>query len=45
MKNSFQDALFFGRGGNGAPMRTNSGRLRSTVYANPEIRYPFKLNL
>eukprot|EP00090_Calanus_glacialis_P013030 TRINITY_DN21643_c0_g1_i1.p1 TRINITY_DN21643_c0_g1~~TRINITY_DN21643_c0_g1_i1.p1 ORF type:complete len:462 (-),score=133.65 TRINITY_DN21643_c0_g1_i1:237-1583(-) len=34
-----RDALFFGRGGNGAPMRTNSGRLRSTVYANPEIRF------
>ena len=35
---SFQDALCFGRGGNGAPLRTKSGRLRTTVYANPEIR-------
>jgi len=34
-----KDALCFGRGGNGAPLRTKSGRLRTTVYANPEIRF------
>eukprot|EP00090_Calanus_glacialis_P021912 TRINITY_DN33788_c0_g1_i1.p1 TRINITY_DN33788_c0_g1~~TRINITY_DN33788_c0_g1_i1.p1 ORF type:complete len:454 (+),score=113.33 TRINITY_DN33788_c0_g1_i1:334-1695(+) len=33
------DALAFGRSGAGAPMRTKSGRLRSTVYGNPEIRF------
>ena len=31
--------MAFGRSGAGAPMRTKSGRLRSTVYGNPEIRY------
>jgi len=34
-----RDALCFGRDGNGAPLRTKSGKLRSTVYANPEIRF------
>ena len=34
----FQDALNFGRGGHGAPVRTKSGRLRSTLLGNPEIR-------
>jgi len=34
-----KDALCFGRGGHGAPLRTKSGKLRSTVYANPEIRF------
>jgi len=34
-----RDALCFGRNGNGAPLRTKSGRLRSTMYANPEIRF------
>ena len=35
----FQDAsLSFGRPGAGAPVRTKSGRLRSTVVGNPEIR-------
>ena len=34
----FQDALNFGRGGHGAPVRTKSGRLRSTLLGAPEIR-------
>ena len=34
-----QDALFFGRGGHGAPLRTKSGRLKSTLLGNPEIRF------
>lgn len=33
------DALSFGRDGAGAPVRTNSGRLRSTLRGNPEIRF------
>jgi len=33
------DGLVFGRSGAGAPMRTSSGRLRSTVYGNTEIRF------
>ena len=35
----FKDALNFGRGGHGAPCRTKSGRLRSTLLGNPEIRF------
>ena len=35
----FQDtSMAFGRPGAGAPVRTKSGRLRSTVVGNPEIR-------
>ena len=34
-----QDALNFGRGGHGAPLRTKSGRLRSSMIGNPEIRF------
>ena len=34
----FQDGMEFGRPGAGAPVRTKSGRLRSTVVGNPEIR-------
>ena len=34
-----QDALNFGRGGHGAPLRTKSGRLKSTMIGNPEIRF------
>jgi len=33
------DALSFGRDGSGAPVRTNSGRLRSTLRGNPDIRF------
>ena len=33
------DAMSFGRQGYGAPVRTKSGRLRSTVRGNPEIRF------
>lgn len=33
------DVMTFGRDGAGAPMRTNSGRLRSTLRGNPEIRF------
>ena len=34
-----QEALQFGRPGCGAPVRTKSGRLRTTVTGYPEIRY------
>ena len=33
--------MAFGRPGAGAPVRTKSGRLRSTVVGNTEIRYLF----
>lgn len=33
------DVLKFGRAGCGAPMRTKSGRLRTTITGNPEIRF------
>jgi len=33
------DALSFGRDGSGAPVRTNSGKLRSTLRGNPDIRF------
>ena len=33
-----QDALKFGRPGYGAPVRTKSGRLRTSITGNPEIR-------
>ena len=35
----FQDVLTFGRPGYGAPVRTNSGHLRTSVLGNPEIRF------
>ena len=35
----FQDVLTFGRPGYGAPVRTNSGHLRTSVVGNPEIRF------
>ena len=35
--------MAFGRPGAGAPVRTKSGRLRSTVVGNPEIRWAFIL--
>ena len=31
--------MTFGRSGNGAPVRTRSGRIRTSVHGNPEIRY------
>ena len=34
-----KDALTFGRPGCGAPVRTRSGRLRTTLIGNPEIRF------
>ncbi len=34
-----QDALTFGRPGCGAPVRTPSGRLRTTLLGNTEIRF------
>ena len=34
-----EDAMSFGRPGYGAPVRTGSGRLRSEVRGNPEIRF------
>jgi len=34
-----RDALTFGRPGCGAPVRTRSGRLRTTLIGNPEIRF------
>ena len=34
-----EDVLSFGRPGYGAPVRTGSGRLRSEVRGNPEIRF------
>ena len=39
LKYDIKDAMSFGRPGYGAPMRTKSGKLRSTVYGNTEIRY------
>ena len=33
-----ETSMAFGRPGAGAPVRTKSGRLRSTVVGNPEIR-------
>ena len=33
------DALAFGRPGCGAPARTKSGRIRTTLIGNPDIRY------
>ena len=36
---SQEDVLSFGRPGYGAPVRTGSGRLRSEVRGNPEIRF------
>ncbi|XP_071746149.1 uncharacterized protein [Lepeophtheirus salmonis] len=33
------DALTFGRAGNGAPVRTKSGRIRTAIVGNPEIRF------
>jgi len=33
------DALTFGRSGAGAPMRSKSGRIRTTIVGNPEIRF------
>ena len=35
----FKDALTFGRPGCGAPVRTRSGRIRTTLIGNPEIRF------
>ena len=34
-----KDALTFGRPGCGAPVRTKSGRLRTNLIGNPEIRF------
>lgn len=34
-----KDALTFGRPGCGAPVRTRSGRIRTTLIGNPEIRF------
>ena len=34
-----KDAMTFGRPGCGAPVRTRSGRLRTTLIGNPEIRF------
>ena len=34
-----QDALAFGRPGCGAPQRTKSGRIRTAIFGNPEIRF------
>ena len=39
MDSSPEDVLSFGRPGYGAPVRTGSGRLRSEVRGNPEIRF------
>ena len=39
METSPEDVLSFGRPGYGAPVRTGSGRLRSEVRGNPEIRF------
>ena len=39
MDSSQEDVLAFGRPGYGAPVRTGSGRLRSEVRGNPEIRF------
>ena len=39
MDSSHEDVLSFGRPGYGAPVRTGSGRLRSEVRGNPEIRF------
>ena len=36
---SFQDAMAFGRPGCGAPQRTKSGRIRTAIFGNPEIRF------
>ena len=33
------DALAFGRPGCGAPARTKSGRIRTTLIGNPDIRF------
>ena len=33
------DALAFGRPGCGAPNRTKSGRIRTAIFGNPEIRF------
>ena len=35
----FQDAMAFGRPGCGAPQRTKSGRIRTAIFGNPEIRF------
>jgi hypothetical protein len=35
----FKDALTFGRPGCGAPARTKSGRLRTAIIGNQEIRF------
>ena len=35
----FQDVLSFGRPGCGAPVRTKSGRVRTAIRGNPEIRF------
>lgn len=35
----YQDALSFGRPGCGAPARTSSGRIRTTLIGNPELRF------
>jgi hypothetical protein len=37
--NLYQDALSFGRPGCGAPARTRSGRIRTTLIGNPELRF------
>ena len=37
--NAYQDALSFGRPGCGAPTRTRSGRIRTTLIGNPELRF------
>ena len=34
-----KDALTFGRPGCGAPVRTRSGRIRTQMIGNPEIRF------
>lgn len=36
---ALQDALTFGRPGCGAPVRTKSGRVRTTIIGAPEIRF------
>eukprot|EP00096_Caligus_rogercresseyi_P010933 TRINITY_DN4138_c0_g1_i2.p1 TRINITY_DN4138_c0_g1~~TRINITY_DN4138_c0_g1_i2.p1 ORF type:complete len:446 (-),score=86.16 TRINITY_DN4138_c0_g1_i2:459-1796(-) len=38
-ENSPRDALSFGRPGYGAPVRTKSGRIRTAIVGNPEIRF------
>ena len=35
----FQDALSFGRPGYGAPVRTKSGRIRTQILGNTDIRF------